>query len=81
MNRLGQQWEVDRTSLKPFPSGRATHGALDAILQLRAEFNLTRDQIKSIAVTAGKQRSKLHPATIIIHIVQIVFQLLSGVKL
>jgi 2-methylcitrate dehydratase PrpD len=51
MNRLGQQWEVDRTSLKPFPSGRATHGALDAILQLRSEFNLTRDQIKSITVT------------------------------
>jgi len=51
MNRLGKQWEVDRTSLKPFPSGRATHGALDAILQLRREFNLSRDQIESIAVT------------------------------
>lgn len=51
MNRLGKQWEVDRTSLKPFPSGRATHGALDAILQLRSEFDLSRDQIESIAVT------------------------------
>ncbi len=51
MNRLGQQWEVTRTSLKPFPSGRATHGAIDAILQLRAEHTLTRDQIESIAVT------------------------------
>lgn len=51
MNRLGKQWEVDRTSLKPFPSGRATHGALDAVLQLRSEFDLSRDQIESIAVT------------------------------
>lgn len=51
MNRLGQQWEVTRTALKPFPSGRATHGAIDAILQLRAEHSLTRDQIESIAVT------------------------------
>lgn len=51
MNRLGKQWEVDRTSLKPFPSGRATHGALDAILQLRTEYGLSRDQIESIAVT------------------------------
>jgi 2-methylcitrate dehydratase PrpD len=34
---LGSQWEVERTSVKPFPSGRATHGVLDAVLQLRGE--------------------------------------------
>lgn len=35
--RLGRRWEVRRTSVKPFPSGRATHGVLDAVLSLRDE--------------------------------------------
>ncbi len=35
--RLGTQWEVERTSVKPFPSGRATHGVLDAVLTLQSE--------------------------------------------
>jgi 2-methylcitrate dehydratase PrpD len=34
---LGQQWEVERTSVKPFPSGRASHGVLDMVLTLQRE--------------------------------------------
>jgi 2-methylcitrate dehydratase PrpD len=35
--RLGNQWEIERTSVKPFPSGRATHGVLDAVLTMQEE--------------------------------------------
>jgi 2-methylcitrate dehydratase PrpD len=32
---LGREWQVARLSHKPFCSGRATHGAIDGVLQLR----------------------------------------------
>ncbi len=32
---LGRMWEVTRVSYKPFPSGRATHAAIDGMLRLR----------------------------------------------
>jgi 2-methylcitrate dehydratase PrpD len=33
---LGHRWRVEELSHKPFPSGRATHAGVDAILALRA---------------------------------------------
>ena len=33
---LGQVWRVTELSHKPFPSGRATHGIVDGLLELRA---------------------------------------------
>ena len=34
---LGREWQVERVSIKPHPSGRASHGALGAVLDLRAD--------------------------------------------
>jgi 2-methylcitrate dehydratase PrpD len=34
---LGRPWRVGEVALKPFPSGRATHGVLDGVLALRQE--------------------------------------------
>ena len=34
---LGEVWQVTRLSHKPWPSGRATHGGIAGVLQLRAE--------------------------------------------
>lgn len=34
---LGRDWQIERVSIKPHPSGRASHGALGAVLALRAE--------------------------------------------
>jgi 2-methylcitrate dehydratase PrpD len=48
--RLGRQWEVTRTSVKPFPSGRATHGALDAVLELAAENGLAAADVERVEV-------------------------------
>ena len=45
---LGKKWCVDEISHKPFPSGRASHGIIDACLRIRqrADFNISN--IKSI---------------------------------
>jgi 2-methylcitrate dehydratase PrpD len=49
--RLGSQWEVERTSIKPFPSGRATHGALDGLQQLQRAHGFTIDDVDRVDVS------------------------------
>jgi 2-methylcitrate dehydratase PrpD len=46
---LGRVWRIAELSHKPFPSGRATHGGVDAVLRLVAAYGVTADQ-----VTAGR---------------------------
>jgi 2-methylcitrate dehydratase PrpD len=48
--RLGQQWEVQRTSLKPYPSGRATHGALDGLQRLQREHGFTFSDVEAVEI-------------------------------
>jgi 2-methylcitrate dehydratase PrpD len=42
---LGRVWEIAATSVKPFPSGRATHGGLDMMLALQAEHGFGADDV------------------------------------
>jgi 2-methylcitrate dehydratase PrpD len=51
-NHLGQRWEILETGItvKLYPSCAATHPALDAVLDLRQEHNLTPEQIESVEV-------------------------------
>lgn len=46
--RLGTQWEVERTSIKPFPSGRATHGMLDAVMTLQEDHGFGADDVERV---------------------------------
>lgn len=48
IERLGNPHEVEVTSVKPFPSGRATHGILSALLRLMDERQLTMDEVASV---------------------------------
>ena len=48
LGRLGQQWEITRLSHKPFPSGRASHSAIDATLQLQREHGFTLDDVAAV---------------------------------
>lgn len=52
--QIGAPWKVTQLSIKPFPSGRVTHGAIHALRVLRAELGLARetvgDAVRSIAV-------------------------------
>ncbi|XDB00429.1 MmgE/PrpD family protein (plasmid) [Sulfitobacter sp. LCG007] len=45
---LGRSWQIEAMSHKPFASGRLTHGAIDAIRQLRASHDFTAEDIASI---------------------------------
>ena len=47
-SQLGQTWQITRLSHKPFPSGRLTHAAIDAVQRARKERNFTADEVESI---------------------------------
>jgi 2-methylcitrate dehydratase PrpD len=45
---LGRVWAVEALSHKPFPSGRATHGVIDALLALRRDVGFAPDDIDRV---------------------------------
>ena len=49
---LGTVWRVTQLSHKPFPTGRAAHGGLDGILQLRAAHGLQADDVARLTLAA-----------------------------
>jgi len=48
LDALGEIWRIEELAHKPFPSGRATHGVLDALLTLRQEHGFAADDIRKI---------------------------------
>ena len=52
---LGAKFELMQTAVKPYPSCRFGHAAIDAALALRAELSLQPDEIE--AVTIGQSES------------------------
>ena len=49
---LGTVWRITQVSHKPFPTGRAAHGGLDGILQLRASHGLQADDVTRLSLAA-----------------------------
>ena len=49
---LGTEWRITQVSHKPFPTGRATHGGLDGILQLRAAHGLQAEDVVRLTLSA-----------------------------
>lgn len=49
---LGQVWRISEVSIKPYPSGRASHGALGALADLRDEGLITLDAVQAIDLLA-----------------------------
>lgn len=49
---LGQEWQIARVSHKPFPTGRAAHGTLDALMQLRTQHGFAAQDIESVNIEA-----------------------------
>ena len=50
--QLGQQWHITELSHKPFPSGRLTHAAVDAVQQAVASLGFAPSDLKSMHVGA-----------------------------
>ena len=44
-DELGHSWRITELSSKPFPSGRATHGGIDALQRLMTEEGVTDEQV------------------------------------
>ncbi len=46
--QLGTVWRIAEVAHKPFPSGRATHGIVDAVLSLRREHGFAAGEVAKI---------------------------------
>ncbi|UFZ02274.1 MmgE/PrpD family protein [Bradyrhizobium ontarionense] len=70
---LGTTYETMKIGVKPYPSCRYTHAAIDAIIALRREHNLTPDQVRRVEVglhrngitLTGDAATKRHPTSIV----------------
>ena len=70
---LGKVYETMKIGVKPYPSCRYTHAALDALIAIRREHNLTPDQIKRVEIglhrngitLAGDPATKRHPTSVV----------------
>ncbi len=47
-SQLGEAWQITRLSHKPFPSGRLTHAAIDAVQRARQERSFAAGEVESI---------------------------------
>ena len=45
---LGRVWRIAETAHKPWPSGRATHGVVEALLALRAEHGIAASDVADV---------------------------------
>jgi aconitate decarboxylase len=61
---LGTSWRITEISHKPFPSGRATHGGIDALQRLMQEDGATADQVVACRFYVPPLTERLvgHPA-------------------
>ena len=71
---LGESWETMALAVKPFPSCRYTHAALDGLISLKAQHRLEPDDVQHIEVglpeTGWKivgipETAKQHPSNVV----------------
>jgi 2-methylcitrate dehydratase PrpD len=70
---LGKVYETMKVGVKPYPSCRYTHAALDALIAMRREHNLTPDQIRRVEIglhrngitLTGDAATKRHPTSVV----------------
>lgn len=70
---LGKTYETMKIGVKPYPSCRYTHAAIDALIAMRREHNLTPDHVKRVEIglhrngitLTGDAATKRHPTSIV----------------
>jgi 2-methylcitrate dehydratase PrpD len=70
---LGKVYETMKIGVKPYPSCRYTHAAIDALIAMRREHNLTPDQVQRVEIglhrngitLTGDAATKRHPSSIV----------------
>lgn len=48
LDGLGRIWRITEVAHKPFPSGRATHGLVDAVSELKAEHGFSASDVDTV---------------------------------
>ena len=56
---LGKIWRIAEVAHKPFPSGRATHGIVDAVLRLMREHGFSADDVDQISCSVPSLTHRL----------------------
>jgi 2-methylcitrate dehydratase PrpD len=51
LTKLGVEWQISAVSHKPFPSGRAAHGGIEALMRMRGEPWFSLDQVERVKMT------------------------------
>jgi 2-methylcitrate dehydratase PrpD len=51
---LGQVWELQSITYKPFPTDIAIHPGIDAMMQMRAEHRFVSTNVTGVAIVAGE---------------------------
>ncbi|WP_428487807.1 MmgE/PrpD family protein [Rhodopila sp.] len=59
LDGLGRDWRVMQLSHKPFPSGRATHGAIEGVQVLRQAHGFTPEEVAAIDITVPPLTARL----------------------
>jgi len=70
---LGRVWETLKIGVKPYPSCRYTHAAVETLIAMRRDHNLTPDQVKGVEIglhrngitLTGDPVTKRHPRSIV----------------
>ncbi|HWW48336.1 MAG TPA: MmgE/PrpD family protein [Xanthobacteraceae bacterium] len=70
---LGSAFETMKIGIKPYPSCRYTHAAVDALIAMRREHNLTPDRVSRVEIglhrngitLTGDAATKRHPGSIV----------------
>jgi 2-methylcitrate dehydratase PrpD len=70
---LGTTYETMKIGVKPYPSCRYTHAAIDALIAMRREHNLTPVQVKRVEIglhrngitLTGDATTKRHPRSVV----------------
>ncbi len=53
LDGLGSRWQLRQVSIKPFPCGRLTHGAIAGVLRLQQEQGFTSGMVRRITIQAS----------------------------
>lgn len=53
LDKLGENWKICRSSIKPYPSNRSTHSSIEAVVELVAQHNINPDDIDKVIVRAN----------------------------
>jgi 2-methylcitrate dehydratase PrpD len=70
---LGRVWETLKIGVKPYPSCRYTHAAVETLIAMRRDHNLTPDRVKEVEIglhrngitLTGDPVTKRHPRSIV----------------